>query len=314
VAYRILLVSPTITNQAYYEFDFTSANTAWNTVTVYFPGSQGASPNVFAQPSWNSTPVAFDRTKIGCINFEVIQQTSGPVNYSLCIDNVDFNVPAAPPEVYTCIMCFDGPDTSASDYSNNIVGTGAGINDNAGPLGNATTISGYGPGAIVAGSGLSGPYGTNNLAAHASGVVYPGGFAVMEIPFINGGYPYGPSSVDVTSYAVNQRVAFDFKGTAGVAFYFQYVTHNFTAPNHFNFYAYAFTPADANWHSYVIYFPGGSGSPKLSTYDACVGASPPCSNGLPPFDPTQSGEIEIGPLSVSSSTPYDFTIDNLRLN
>jgi hypothetical protein len=148
-------------------------------------------------------------------------------------------------------------------------------------------------------------------------VAASGGFAVMEILFTVGGYPYGPSSTNVLSpvnYAPNGRIQFDFKGTAGVAFYFQYVTNNYvtyqTGTHYYNFYAYGFTPTDSNWHSYTVYFPSASGTPKLATYDPCSG----CATGVPPFDPTQSGEIEIGPASVSTSTPYDFTIDNLRFD
>jgi hypothetical protein len=93
VEYEVQLTTEEVgSDYGYYALTFTSTNTSWNTLTVYFPG-QGASP-AFAQPGY-AAPVAWDPSKVGAIIFQPMPQSSS-VAYGLCVDNITFAVAPAP--------------------------------------------------------------------------------------------------------------------------------------------------------------------------------------------------------------------------
>ena len=85
VAYRVALVQSGITDYAHYQYSFTPTDTAWHTMTVYFPGF---GPPELSRPYGGPTP-AFDKTKIGAIQFYPLASASTH-NYGICVDNVLF--------------------------------------------------------------------------------------------------------------------------------------------------------------------------------------------------------------------------------
>jgi hypothetical protein len=309
IAYRVKLITPNVTDGGYYQYEWTPTDTVWHTMTVYFPGSQGSSSFVLAQPGWAAAK-PFVKTAVGAFYFEVVQIGTDE-NYNICIDNIDFNVSPAPtpvptntPGVVTSIMGFDGPDITSTDYALNVAGAGGGITTGSGGAG--TTISTYSAASLITpGSPLSPPQGSNDYACHITGNYSgaSGSYAVLELRLVAGGYPYGGGSTDVTAYAPNKRVTFDFKADQIVEYNFQYVTlYGATYPN-YNFYRVLFTPVDTAWHTYSFYFPTGSGTPVFAAFN------PP----FPAFDATKSGEVEIGPSGANTGA-FDFTIDNIRFD
>ena len=92
VQYQVEINTQQVLDYSNYAYQFSAASTGWHTLTVYFPGY--GSPS-FAQPSWGSPQVAFDQTKAGSVIFQPVPQTVA-VAYSLCIDNLTFNVEPAP--------------------------------------------------------------------------------------------------------------------------------------------------------------------------------------------------------------------------
>ena len=84
--YTVTLITPYVTDYGYYQYSFTPADTAWHTLTVYFPG---AGTPAFAQPAWAAAQT-FDATRVGAVNFSVNSSTTGTVPYDLRVDNVSF--------------------------------------------------------------------------------------------------------------------------------------------------------------------------------------------------------------------------------
>jgi hypothetical protein len=240
-----------------------------------------------------------------------VQNASANENYDISVDNITMTTaapptptPTATPGLITAIMGFDGPDITSTDYADNVALSGGGITTGSG--GSGTSISTYSAASLVTpGSPLSPPLGSNNFACYITGTLgsAAGSYAVLELRLVAGGYPYGGGVTDVTTYAVNKRVTFDFKADQVMEYNFQYVTNYTSAYPNYNFYRVLFTPVDTAWHTYSFYFPSGGGTPKFAAFN------PP----FPAFDATQSGEVEIGPSGAQTGT-FNFTIDNIRFD
>ncbi len=86
-SYTVALITPYVTDYGYYQYSFTPADSAWHTLSVYFP-TAGMSP-AFAQPVWAGAQT-FDATRVGAVQFEVNASTSATTPYDLRVDNVKF--------------------------------------------------------------------------------------------------------------------------------------------------------------------------------------------------------------------------------
>ena len=307
VLYRVKLTSTLISDYAYYEYEFTSSDTAWHSVDVYFPGVVGAS-NVFAQPSYPHTTVAFDATKIGGIIFEPIPSGTAAVTYDLCVDNVTFAVPApgTPPPLGTGTMIMDFEDNLNNNKTLFPFSFDCATGIGSSPTGTTTMVqnpwtasSGTAPG-----SNANGP--ASNYCGRFNGSLAPSGgppyaYAVMELYLVANGWLGGGGKIDITPYAPNQRLVFDYKaGTSGVTYGVQILTQN--VPD-YTFFEYDWTPSDTNWHTMIVYFPTAAFSPKL--------ARP---NGTYPWDPTQAGDVIFRTVSQPTAVNYDLSIDNVRFD
>ncbi len=69
VQYRIAVVMEGVTDYGHYQYIWTPTDTAWHTMTVYFPGA--GSP-ALSQPTW-AAPVTWNKTALGCIQFYPIR-------------------------------------------------------------------------------------------------------------------------------------------------------------------------------------------------------------------------------------------------
>jgi hypothetical protein len=303
INYRIFLKSA----GPNYEYDFTPSDTNWHTMTVYFPSTGAA--NIFTVNGGGTTSPALDLTSVGAIQVEPVQNASANENYDISVDNITMVTAPPPtptmtptPSMITCIMCFDGSSVLVSDYSANVLAAGAGIDTNCG---SGSTVNPYNVSAMVPGNVLSGPFGTDtgSNAVRIQGNAGPD-FVVLEIPFVGGGCPQCSTFTDVTAYAPNQRITFDYKATVagGMSYIMQFVQEDFPSGN-YGYYEYTWTPADTSWHTVSVYFPTGSGTPKLTL----PGTGPA-------FNPAKAGELEFGPTWHASATPYDITIDNIRFD
>jgi hypothetical protein len=92
ILYQVELNTSEVLDYGYYAYQWTSVDTAWHSITVYFPDV--ASTPRFAQPAW-AVQRAWDPTSVGAIIFQPVPQTS-IVNYGLCIDDLTFLVPVGP--------------------------------------------------------------------------------------------------------------------------------------------------------------------------------------------------------------------------
>lgn len=304
VDYRVKLTSTLVTDFGYYEYIFTSVDTAWHTLEIWFPGTPGA-PRVLAQPGWAAAK-AFDKTKIGGILFEPVQSTSAAVNYDLCIDNLTFAVSAAPTPVATPTF---GTGTMIADFEDNFA------NDvTLAPFGQSVS-TGSGSGGVIspspwdASSGTAPGANSSSYAGCISGslptqvppTTYP--YAVMELLLAASGWGNGGGSVNITPYAPSKRIIFDYKAAAaGVQYSIQLVTQDITD---YGFYEYFFTPANTGWNTLVVYFPDSPYTPRLAQ-----------SFGTPKtWAPNLAGEIIIRPVPQNSG-PVNFglCIDNLRFD
>ena len=307
VAYRVQLATTEVTDSGYYEFDFTPADTAWHTLTVYFPGQPGAT-NSFAQPAW-AAQKPFDITQVGAVMFSPMVQTSAAVDYSLCVDNVTFAVAAAPtPPALTTgtpIMNFE------DNLNNNLTLAPFSQTVDTGMDTYGTTMVNN-PWTASSGT-LGGAYGTSAYCGRINGTlvqqvpasnIYP--FAVMELQLALNGYGNGGGKIDVTPYAPNQRLVFDYKGAAaGVSYGVQLVTQNIAD---YSFWEYDFTAADTNWHTVVVYFPGAAFTPRFTrpTWGA---------NQALVWDPTQVGEVLYRVIPQNSGpVNYDLSVDNVHFD
>lgn len=312
VLYRVKLISTLVTDFGYYEWNFTSADAAWHTATVYFPGTPGAT-NVFAQPGWGAAR-PFDSTKIGAVMFEPVPQASTAVAYNLCVDNLTFAVAALPtpnptPTFGTGTMVANFENNSANDVTlapfSQAISIGSDAASTVAPK-PWTASSGTAPGSNASGpaSSYAGCYSGTLIAQNPAGGVYP--YGVMELLLAPSGWGNGGGAVDVTPYAPSKRVIFDYKaGAAGVQYGIQIITSNVTD---YGFYEYVFTPADTNWHTQVVYFPDAAAAytPKFAQPGWCA---------VKPWNAALAGEFLIRAVPVTGSpVTFSICIDNLRFD
>lgn len=98
VAYRVRVKQQDVTDSGFYGYTFTPSDTAWHTLTVYFPGYGGGQPE-FAQPSWAAAqPFG---TVMNGIEFIAVGSASAATTYGFCVDNVTFAVAVQPTDTPT---------------------------------------------------------------------------------------------------------------------------------------------------------------------------------------------------------------------
>ena len=308
--YRIKLVSTDVHDFGYYEYDFTPADTAWHSVQVYFPGVSGVTA-LFAQPAWGAA-VPFDASHLGAIMVEPIPQTSGAVNYDLCVDNLSFAVPAPAtpvpsPTFGTGTMIMDFENNSAANVDN--APFAQSVSTGLDSLGSSilphpwAPNSGSGPGSNAGGASslYAGCFSGSLIQQVPATNTYP--YAVMELLLAPSGWGNGGGKVNVTPLAPGNRLIFDYKaGTAGIQYSIQIITQNISD---YSFYEYFFTPSNTSWNTQAVYFPGSAFSPQFSkTWGMAA-----------PWDPTQVGEILVRPVpSNGGPVNFDLCIDNLRFD
>lgn len=314
VVYHVKLAQTVVTDYGYYEYAWTSTDSAWHTLEIWFPGTPSA-PALFAQPGW-ATPRTWSETAMGAIIFEPIPQQTGPVNYDICIDNLSFAVsvaasaatatptPTPTLSVHTALVAdMEGVGTDDRTLWNN--GLVLTVRDGVG-----STCSPYPYGATSDTAG--GAYGSSSYAACFSGTmvmqdggngIYP--YNLIGFELVTGGtapLSSGGSDVDVSSYSPNQGIKFDYKaGAAGIPYRVKLTS---TLVTDFGYYEYIFTPADTAWHTQEVWFPGTAGATAVL---AQPGWAAPKT-----FDQTKIGGFLFEPVqSTTGTVAYDLCVDNL---
>jgi hypothetical protein len=326
---------------ALYQYQFRPVDTAWHTITCYFPPAanpyppQGWCITQLAQPPYGwVVPVSFTKAA-GAIQFSPVVQTTA-VNFDMSIDNIKFVSTAepTPPALdasYSSIDYFDflitdqshcdpsGPFAGAEVYT----GQGGATSTMSSPPNNMSNIwpAGYynpagcpdatDPVMAAANSGA----GSSAASGEFTGTVDPSGWAIWQFAFTSGGYPYSAATPVVLPgiLAPNGRLVFDAKTTVPATTYEVQFETQYTGPgtgpgqpgNDYNFYAYHFK-LTGTWTTYSIFLPTAPGvgfGPQIQDF-----------NRYYPFDNTHCEGIEFGPVDGATNIPYDMSLDNVRLD
>ena len=337
VLYSVNLVQQNVLTSAsptaYYQYQFTPADTAWHTYKVYFPPAL-ASPDGYVITQFNQpnavwvTPVTFSK-KIGAIMFSPVVQSSA-VAYDMSIDNVAFVSTAAPvvPPVDTNISALvDSMENTAAEGELDALGPYVG---NAATAAGACTIvpaPGVWPdttysvgGCPVATDPLSGSVGMTAYK-HISGNIptSSGTYANCQWSLVSGGYGFNTiPGIDFTGgQGPHNRLVFDAMSTATPASTYYAVqidtgaTDNNAIGNNaggYNFYTASFAPT-ATWQRFTFYLPGQPYGPQFVIQYG--GQYPWTANGV--ANDVQSVLFIFG-NSTTSPTTFDLSLDNIRFD
>jgi hypothetical protein len=219
-----------------YQVRFTPNNTDWNTYNVYFP-SVSTSGLKFAQPSW-ATPTAWS-PNIQRIDVGPVASVAGPVAYDFCIDDVTFNIVAAPAPYPATKLLAAEYGIATTEWSGQI---------SAADVDATSTINGY------QGSGSSLAGGTSLGSFCIDGTIGAGTnpYAVGLLRLNAAG-----TAVDVGAIATNESMKFSYRATVANKPY--RIRIESAAITDYDYYHFDFTPTDNNWHEQVVYFPGTNG-------------------------------------------------------
>ena len=339
VPYRAALVSAAITDTAYYQYDFTPADTAWHTYKAFFPPAvaspDGYLANQFMQPDapW-VTPVAFAK-KAGAVKFSAVVQNA-PVDFDMALDNIVFlteTAQAAPPVDADASHLLDSCENREAEGALDPKGPFSGaISVNAGGVGIATTPSaGAWPAKAYASPGcpkdvdpLSRSLG-HKACKEFSGTVpsSDGCWANVQWQLVAGGYGYNSltAGVDMSAgYGAHSRLVFDARSTStdpNVYFGVQLCTAatglGRGVKGAYNFYTANFK-AGADWKRYAVYLPGQPYKPQfnvLYTTPAFPLQYPWMSDGV-----ANDVQAVVFLAGNASTTPIQFELqlDNIRFD
>ena len=311
VTYVVQMIDTAAGCGDFYQYQFTAADSSWHTLDVYFPGSGGA--NVFSQPNYGCSATPLSITSVGAVQFKVVAPISpaAPQAYSLCVDNVTFNVPAVPTPTPTVpagtpgplLANFENSASSAGDSWNEPIVTGFdsdGTTLSPFPWGAGSQTSTNGPSAAGSNAGcISGTV----VAQNGASSIYPFAYIALDLTPTGNVGGAGGKGVNLAPYDPNNGVQFDYKGTAGVTYVVQMID---TAAGCGDFYQYQFTAADAGWHTLDVYFPG-SGAPN-------VFSQPNYGCSATPLSITSIGAVQfkvVAPLSPAAPQAYNLCVDNV---
>ncbi|HTB33343.1 MAG TPA: carbohydrate binding domain-containing protein, partial [bacterium] len=285
-------VSGSASPTALYQYQFRPVDTAWHTITCYFPPATNPYPpsgwciTQLAQPpyAWVS-PVAFSKNA-GAIQFSPVVQTSA-VAFDMSVDNIQLVKTAepTPPALdtnYSSIDYFD--DETANNSKVDPAGPFAGAEVYTGQGGASSTMSSppnnlsniwpnnwYTPGncplSVDPMMTAANSCGTCTPAYNEfTGTVDPAGWAIWQFAYVSGGYPYSAVTPIVLpgTYAPNGRLVFDAKTTVPATLYQVQFETQYTGPgtgpgnpsglNNYNFYSYQFN-LTTSWTCYSVFLP-----------------------------------------------------------
>ncbi len=168
---------------------------------------------------------------------------------------------------------------------------------------------------VIGAGGSTLPGGTSGYAACASGYIGRDG---APYPFAQLIFPLG-SNPNLPFYAPNKRLRFSFKaGAVSVGKPF-IVNFEDSVIGDYSWYRYQFTPATANWTSYVVYFPDAAGTPKFAqpVWGICRKWTSTSTCGVAQPVPARYvldnvTKIDFQPIpSASTRQQYDFCVDDI---
>lgn len=294
VQYALAIIEPGVTDYGHYRYLFTSTDTAWHTVSVYFPSVSTSDPT-FSQPTW-AAPKPFTPNALGAISIQpVANATDHP--YNICLDNVTFAAPPATPlgGHGPMVADFEGNTANDQDLWNPVAGAISTAKDTY-----TTTMSNQ-------------PWGPSSGTAPGNGSSFAGCFAgtlAMEIGPPTNQYPYaqltlnlGPAGADtdVTTYSPNNGLKFDYKsGVAGMTYRLKFKSSLITD---YGYYGYVWTAPDTLWHTQTVYFTAVDGTPYFQQ---------PAWAAPVPWNKTKLGAIIVEPVaSTLAASPYNICLDNI---
>jgi hypothetical protein len=348
VQYSVGLVQTNVTASgsptALYQYQFRPVDTAWHTITCYFPPAANPNPpsgwcvSQLAQPSaiW-VMPVAFS-VSAGAIQFSPVVQTTA-VNFDMSLDNIALvntaePVPPALDNAYASINYFDDNTLDESHEDPNgpfrgaevVTAQGGASSTMSSPLNNgsnlwpATFSKNPGcpdlvdPAMAAADAGA----GSSSVCGEFTGTVDPAGWAIWQFALVPGGYSYSPAPpVGLPgAYAPGGRLVFDARSNVTSTLYQVLFETQYSGPgsgpgmggNNYNFYTYQFR-ATPTWTNYAVFLPTAPGvgfAPQIQLYNGSI--------PYYPFDGAHVEGVEFGPIRGATNIPYDLSLDNLRFD
>jgi hypothetical protein len=346
VQYVVELISANITGTAYWQYTWTSQDTNWHTVDVYFPAGGSWTPpagvNVLSQPSYGTG--AFDPTQVGAFLFKPVAPVNSPAEaYDLSITNLTFAAPVAT----------GGPPLDVSGSPGNQVNTAgtiistfenAPLANNAcdggqGPIGSGPIDWGFGGGATTvdnapwaansptsgAGTGENGPTLAGSNCMEFVGTLDTSGngaYAIAQFGFVPGGPDgvYGTATEGVPGYVAGQAPGPAYSGNIETLaphkrLVFDY--KNGTAAVEGQEMEVQFCMQNDPNYDFYFYTWDTAMDTNWHTIIVYFPDSPygPQFTAFPgectPWDPTQAEMIEIGPVNPGGGESFNLWLDNL---
>jgi hypothetical protein len=89
ITYGVQMVTQNVSDYCFYEYDWTSTDTNWHQMIIYFPDANASFSPRFTQPGWG-TPQSWRPDLVGEVLFRVAPAAAAQT-FSLCIDNLRFD-------------------------------------------------------------------------------------------------------------------------------------------------------------------------------------------------------------------------------
>jgi hypothetical protein len=339
VQYSASLVTSAITDTAYYQFQFSPADTAWHSYQVAFPPAvpspDGFLANQFSQPDGGWVMAVPFAKKAGAIKFGPVVQTSA-VDFDMSIDNIRFvtgtaqAVPAVDADASHLIDSCENREAEgvlepkgpyAGDISINAGGTGIATTPSAG----LWPVKAYSaPGCPKDVDPLSKSLG-HKACKEFTGTVpsSDGCWANVQWSLVKGGYGYNSLTAGVDMSAgkgPHNRLVFDARSSsADPSLYFgvQLCTastgYGRGVKAAYNFLTSNFKPGP-DWKRFVVYLPGQPYKPQFGV----AYTTPAFPKVFQWADDGVSNDVQavvvLAGNSSAAPVQFELQIDNLRFD